>query len=86
MMFEWDDDNIDHIAQHRVEPSEAEEAVLDRHRAPFPAHSGRYGTIGRTEDGRLLVVIAERCGLSWRVVTARDATPTERRAYRRQLR
>lgn len=33
--FEWDDDNIEHIARHDVEPWEAEEAVADGER-PLP--------------------------------------------------
>ena len=82
-MFDWDEHNIEHLSQHDVEPEEAEEAATDRERVPFPAHSGRAGVIGRTEDGRLLVVILERDRRLWRVVTARDATASERRAYRR---
>ncbi len=27
--FDWDDNNIEHIARHGVEPWEAEEALLD---------------------------------------------------------
>ncbi|MBS3932845.1 MAG: BrnT family toxin, partial [Truepera sp.] len=71
MEFEWDDANIDHIANHGVEPFEAEEAATDRARTPFPAHSGNVGLIGKTEGGRLLVVILERKSRLWRVVTAR---------------
>jgi uncharacterized DUF497 family protein len=85
-MFERDDENVEHIAEHGVEPWEVEEAFDDRGRAPFPAHSGRVGFIGRTEDGRLLVVILERGTRPWRVVTARDAGPTAKRAYRRRNR
>ncbi len=67
-------------------PWEVEEALDDRNRAPFPAHSGRVGFIGRTEDERFLVVIAERGIRPLRVVTARDARPSERRAYQRRNR
>ena len=82
-MFDWDDDNVDHLAQHGVKTWEAEEAVTDRNRVPFPAHSGRTGFIGRTDEGSVLVVILEREARLWRVVTAREATSTEQRAYRR---
>jgi uncharacterized protein len=85
-VFDWDDDNVDHIERHGVEPWETEEAAEDRHRIPFPAHSGRLGLIGRTEDGRFLVVILERLSRGWRVVTARDATSAEKRIYRRRSR
>ncbi len=29
-IFEWDDANISHIAEHDVRPSEAEEVILNR--------------------------------------------------------
>jgi len=82
-VFDWDESNTDHIAQHDVEPWEAEEAATDRGRVPFTAHSGRTGFIGRTDDGRVLVVVLGRKARLWRVVTAREATRGEKRAYRR---
>jgi uncharacterized DUF497 family protein len=85
-IFDWDDGNVEHLALHDVQVWEAEEATADRHRVSFPAHSGRIGFIGQTEDGRFLVVIIERRARLWRVVTARDATPAEKRAYRRHNR
>ena len=33
MEYDWDDDNVRHIARHYVEPYEAEEAVEDPRRA-----------------------------------------------------
>ena len=85
-MFEWDDVNEDHIAQHGVAPWEAEEAMEDRRRIRIAAHSGRLGIVGRSEDGRLLAVIFEQSGTRLRVVTARDANATELRVYRRASR
>ena len=82
-MYEWDDGNEEHIARHGVSPWEAEEAVDDRYRIRTEAHSGRRGVVGRTEDGRLLAVFYEQLGDRVRVVTARRATATEERAYRR---
>jgi uncharacterized protein len=82
-MFEWDDGNRDHIAEHGVRFWEAEEALEDRRRIRIPAHSGRRGVVGRTEDGRLLAVLYEDYGDVVRVVTARDASATEQRSYRR---
>lgn len=89
--YEWDDDNVEHIARHEVEPWEAEEAVVDSRRAPFTARGAdRAGAIGMTEDGRVLVVIVERAeratGTVRRVVMARDATEGEKRIYRRRSR
>lgn len=71
--FEWDDDNIGHIARHDVEPWEAEEATQDTDRVHFRTRSGRIFVIGMTEAGRMLAVVLERKERSWsRVVTARD--------------
>lgn len=59
--FEWDEHNVDHIARHGVEPWEAEEAVADAGRVSLPSRGRRRaGSIGMTEDGRVLVVIVER--------------------------
>lgn len=89
-MFEWDDANVDHIAEHGVEPEEAEEAVDDRYddryKVAVPPHSGRDRIIGKTGDGRVLCVVLDRRATGWRVVTARDATDSEKRAYRRRNR
>ena len=82
-MFEWDDGNRDHIAEHGVQFWEAEEALEDRHHIRLPARNGRIGIAGRTGDGRLLAVFFERHGSVVRVVTARDASACEERSYRR---
>ena len=86
MTFDWDDANIDHIAAHHISPEEAEEALRDPYRIPAPAYrvagERRRGVLGSTEDGRLLFVVTVRRGAAVRVVTARDATASERRRYR----
>lgn len=83
--FEWDDDNLEHIARHRVSDEEVEEATGDPHRVPFSAHSAHVGLIGKTTSGRVLVVILARKGPGrWRPVTARGATPREKQSYRRR--
>lgn len=85
--FEWDDDNISHIARHEVDPGEAEDAVRDTDRIHFRTRSGRIFVIGMTEAGRMLAVVLERKETDWsRVVTARDVIEKEKRAYRRRNR
>ncbi len=86
MEYDWDDENVQHIARHGVEPYEAEEAVEDPRRTPASARGGRAGAIGMTLDGRLLVVILEKRWRKRRVITTRDATNRERRIYRRHNR
>jgi uncharacterized DUF497 family protein len=72
-MFDWDRANIAHIAEHGIEPIEAEEAVT--YRPVFVQYLSRGGEdrfmqVGETLAGRVLVVvITPRNGLT-RVVTA----------------
>jgi len=86
-VFEWDEGNLDHVARHGVSPEEAEEAVLDRRRVSVTPRTGsgerRWAIVGATGDGRRLWVRFTRRAGQWRVVIARDASPTERRRYRR---
>src|SRR4051794_24879924 len=84
--FEWDDHNIEHIAEHAVEPYEAEEVFDDVNRCPVDAHSGRRGLMGMTENGRLIVVIYEIRGGLIRVCTAREPSNGEKRVYKRRRR
>lgn len=82
MKFDWDPANIDHIARHKVEP---EEGCRTPAALPFAAHRGphgqpRFGVLGATEAGRVLVVLEERQD-RLRVVTARPATEAERARY-----
>lgn len=57
-LFDWDNHNEQHIGRHDVEPYEAEEAMSDLLRVTFDTHGkGIRGVIGKTEDGRILVVI-----------------------------
>jgi len=86
--FDWDDANIEHIAEHRLTPDEVEEAFFDAARVPSPAYTvgkeRRRGVVCATSAGRLLIVITTRRGERIRVVTARDATESEQRQYRRR--
>ena len=84
--FDWDEANEDHIARHGIESAEAEEAATDPDRVAAPAYRSqrgepRQGVTGKTEDGRILTLILTRRGALFRVVTAREATDSERTAY-----
>jgi len=39
-VFDWDDGNVDHIAEHGVSPEEAEEAALDRRGVGMAVYCG----------------------------------------------
>ncbi len=84
--FEWDELNLDHIAQHNVDPDEAE-AVLDNSPLFLRTTDDKYLAYGQTDEGRfLLVVFVRKSGVIVRVVTARDLTDGEKKQYRRRRR
>ncbi len=85
--YDWDEANIEHIADHDVSPEEVEAALRDPRRIPAPAYSTeterRFAAVGATAEGRILfVVYTQRKGMV-RVVTAREAGDRYRRRYRR---
>jgi uncharacterized DUF497 family protein len=82
--FLWDDENVSHIARHGVSPEEAEE-TLGREPTVRKSRFGRYVAVGPTEAGRFLLVVFRQLGSGVvRIITARDATVKERRAYGRK--
>jgi len=52
VIFQWDDDNVAHIAEHGVGPDEAEH-VVEHAMSPFPrtAGDGKFIVWGETPDG-----------------------------------
>ena len=86
MDFDWDIFNIEHLARHKVERDEAEEAMTDPASLDIPVHRGpqgqpRQGLLGATETGRVLAVFYEWRQTKVRVVTVRPATPDEIKQY-----
>jgi uncharacterized DUF497 family protein len=72
-LFDWDDANVIHIAEHDVVPEEAEEAILgDSLDIEFDIVDGeeRWSYVGETNDGRILWVTITLRGKRMRVVTA----------------
>jgi len=90
--FEWDEDNEEHIAEHDVDRYEAEDAVLDSGALCIRQGKDKFGNprylfFGKTGDGRILVVLVDRKAQHrWRVGMARDASPRERKSYRKRNR
>lgn len=86
-MFDWNHSNIDHIAQHGITPSEAEQVILNEPIDIEYQHHGeesRVAQIGETDRGRILVVVSTlRNGLT-RVVTAFPAKRRLRAVYAAQ--
>ncbi len=82
--FEWDDANVDHIAEHGVEPEEAEEVFAD-HPIIRRSRDGRFIAWGQTWAGRYLMVVFDcKPGHVVRVVTARPMTQREVHQLRRR--
>ena len=89
-MYDWDEFNIDHIQRHGVQPEETEEALADPLRIAGRAYNTygerRTAAVGATLDGRILYVVYTLRYGKYRVITARDAEPSERIRYRRRKR
>lgn len=87
---EWDDDNVEHIARHGVEPEEVEEIVYEDCYPSWVVRGRRRGVrelrwtvFGQTCAGRYLVAVIApytQRGV-WRAVTARDMEQRTRRRY-----
>lgn len=87
---EWDDDNVEHIARHGVEPEEVEEIVYEDCHPSWIVRSSRRGVrevrwtiFGQTCAGRYLIAViapSPKRGV-WRAVTARGMERRTRRRY-----
>jgi uncharacterized protein len=83
-MFDWDEDTLRHVAEHDVEPFEAEEVVTNNPvdlEEQFRNGEERLMQIGETNALRILVVVTTWRGSRVRVVTAFQATPQLRNLY-----
>jgi len=85
--FEWDQGNIEkNWTKHNVSPVECEQAffnepliILDD--SKHSALEKKYAAFGRTDTGRLLVVIFTKRSMLLRVISARDMNRRERKFY-----
>ena len=83
-MFDWNDSNIAHLAQHAITSAEAEQVVLNNPvDLEFQERNGeeRSVQIGETDAGRILVAVTTMRGELIRVVTAFPAKERLRRFY-----
>ena len=86
--FDWDEDNIEHLAEHRVTPADFEQGMtLD----PFDLdHSfingeDRFHTVGMTSVGRILFMAWTTRGDKIRAVTAFDSPRGPRKEWEGRL-
>ncbi len=83
--FEWNENNIDHIARHGVSPDEVEDVAFDD--VPW-IKKGRKGTrymLGYTVAGRYLFTVytLRNKGVA-KVITAMDMDDKTRRLYKKR--
>ena len=83
--FEWNDNNIEHIARHGVSPDEVEDVAFDD--APW-IKKGRKGTrymLGYTAAGRYLFTVytLKKRGIA-KVITSMDMDDKTRKLYKKR--
>ena len=87
MQFEWDSEKAtDNLSKHGVSFDEARTVFDDPLYVDFydPDHSDeehRYIIIGQSESGRLLMVSYTERDDTIRMISARESTPAEQKAY-----
>jgi len=87
LRFEWDAAKARlNLSKHSVSFEEASTVFGDRDTItiPDPLHSlaeERFVTIGVSETGKILVVVATERGDSLRLISARPASKRERKQY-----
>jgi len=83
--FEWDDDNIEHIAKHGVLPDEIEEVAFDDEPWIKKGRSNTRYMLGYTVGGRYLFVVYVLKGHgAARVITSMDMDEKTRNLYKRR--
>jgi uncharacterized DUF497 family protein len=85
--FQWNEGNIDkNLIKHNVENWECEQVFFNKPLIVLddPRHSiaeKRLAAFGKTDAGRLLIVVFTRRGNLLRVISAREMNARERRFY-----
>ena len=83
--LEWDDENIEHIARHNVNPQEVEDVCFGLHISERERDQ-RYILSGQTTGGTYLNVVVERVGKGlFRPITAFEMSDNYKRRYRRRF-
>jgi hypothetical protein len=83
-LFDWDDANISHIAEHNVSPEDAEEVLLgDPMELGFDSENGeeRWSYVGETLEGRILRVTITMREPKIRVITVFDPSKLQVKIY-----
>jgi uncharacterized DUF497 family protein len=89
ILFDWDVENIRHLARHDILPAEAEQVLKNRPRdleSELRNGEERFPQVGETDAGRILIVVSTMLGRKVRVVTAWPAKERLRRYFQTQKR
>jgi len=85
--FEWNEQNVGHLALHEILPSETEEVIRNRPidlESQLRSGEERVAQVGETNAGRILIVVSTMQGRKVRVVTAWPAKERLRRYFQTQ--
>lgn len=66
LQFDWDEQNIGHLARHHISPAEAEQVLFNRPRdieSQLRNGEERMTQVGETDAGRILIVVFNYAGL-----------------------
>ncbi len=84
--LEWDDENIEHVARHNVNPLEVEDVCFGTHISEREG-AQRWVLSGQSAAGRYLNIVVERVGKGrFRAITAFEMSEKYKRRYRKRFR
>lgn len=82
----WSEDNVLHIARHKVSPEEVEEVCFYKFPHIEKGRGGYYYVTGQTGNGRYLFIVIKYLGKgSAKVITVRDMDDREKFRYKRRV-
>jgi uncharacterized DUF497 family protein len=84
ILFDWDEANIAHIAEHDVLPSEAEDVITSNPLDvgyEFRKGEMRLRQVGETSTGRILLIVSTMRNQLIRVITAHETSRLLRATY-----
>ena len=82
----WDQETVDHIANHSVSPEEVEDVLFNDMTSPLimRGKEGKHLTYGKTDGGRFLLVVWVAKYRKTKIITARDMSKKEKQFYKRR--
>ena len=82
----WDQETVDHIANHSVSPEEVEDVLFNDMTSPLIMHrnEGKYLAYGKTDGGRRLLIVWAAKYRKTKIITARDMSKKEKQFYKRR--